>query len=605
MTLNQLPDEVLQQVLHYGSPEDTLFNLRPLSRRFRLLTHEPLLWRHYCATSFRHWSEHHAFHRKLPQPASSVDWEALFVLRKKQNIQVTGWFEHILQTSQGRYERYGLIGALGYDAKDVLLEQYACEDEVDDHLARRYYAESLIRAIHRNIAIEQWRMLANPREPDPPLEKVFGAFDMFVLGAEYGDLDDISDMLDHHAHSFREAHPGLAGMTARSRALALVRWVRSENLVGMDDQLHNYRNLRNCLLGQALRHEEHESLPLISSVIYCCLARRIGLDAQSCNFPGHIFTVVSAAQGCSLNSPPHGAGGSDEEWQEHMYLDPFGADEEVSVEYLKSRLASMGETQGTDAYLAPMHVKPLLNRLGHNISATFRIATAHQSPQTPLISTLIRSNHLSNVSTCLYATMWSALIVTPSISWGELDFFLGQFASSWPEDVWLVRKYLRQGHHSRATTDGSWEILNEIDARDQAQPKPRSLRNHAERQVQGIYPRYHVGEVFTHRRYGYICVITGWSDLLSRRQAASERLGDRGHVGDINHIRFNDDHTYYTYIRLDSEDRHIIQEENIMLISNSAKLKGVDLQKAGKFFKRFDERACRFVSNVRELFPDD
>lgn len=26
---------------------------------------------------------------------------------------------------------------------------------------------------------------------------------------------------------------------------------------------------------------------------------------------------------------------------------------------------------------------------------------------------------------------------------------------------------------------------------------------------------------------------------------------------------------------------------------------------AGKFFKRFDERTCTFVSNIREFYPDN
>lgn len=29
------------------------------------------------------------------------------------------------------------------------------------------------------------------------------------------------------------------------------------------------------------------------------------------------------------------------------------------------------------------------------------------------------------------------------------------------------------------------------------------------------------------------------------------------------------------------------------------------MEAAGKFFKRFDRKTCKFVSNIKEFFPDD
>lgn len=55
----------------------------------------------------------------------------------------------------------------------------------------RYFGQAVLDSIHRSVAIEQWHALADPRLPDPDLEKLLGAFDMFVLRGEFGDLDDV------------------------------------------------------------------------------------------------------------------------------------------------------------------------------------------------------------------------------------------------------------------------------------------------------------------------------------------------------------------------------------------------------------------------------
>jgi F-box protein 21 len=49
----------------------------------------------------------------------------------------------------------------------------------------------------------------------------------------------------------------------------------------------------------------------------------------------------------------------------------------------------------------------------------------------------------------------------------------------------------------------------------------------------------------------------------------------------------------------------VIAEENVELIDDPELVLGTPFIYAGKFFKRFDPETCRFISNLKEQYPDD
>lgn len=67
----------------------------------------------------------------------------------------------------------------------------------------RYYSNALLDSIHRSIAIEEWHRLRLDRDSldaqiaGVRLERALGAFDMFVLHDQFGDLDDVSLPFPH------------------------------------------------------------------------------------------------------------------------------------------------------------------------------------------------------------------------------------------------------------------------------------------------------------------------------------------------------------------------------------------------------------------------
>ena len=313
-------------------------------------------------------------------------------------------------------------------------------------------------------------------------------------------------------------------LSTRQKALALNRWLRANNLTGLHNPETSYRNLRNCFIGQALRHEEHDSIPIVSSAIFCCLADRLGLQAQCCAFPTHVHAIVMAEPGKTLDSTPiseHGA------QREKMYLDPYGSDDEIPMSALQGLLSQLGWQSSTDLFLAPVPPVSVAMRTARNIRATFARVAELRDQASPELTRLISGNDSVNMDAALYSALWASLILTPVnvFEWDEsLEPFLRRFAKSWHEDAWLVEKYIcplyerfaplreRFARHGPQGWDDPWEIMGLVRELDDLQP-PIFARSYEAM----VSVPYKIGQVFRHRRYRWIGVINGWTDQGTRR----------------------------------------------------------------------------------------
>lgn len=137
MFFSQIPDEIIQHLLYYISPEDNLLSFQFLSHRLRHLANESLLWRYHCQIRFEYWHPQHNFHRRLKGRASDTPWKQIFILRKSRNAQLNRLLDDIVATKVGRLKRFEKVCKLGYDAKDFLLEQCNADEAAEDVLARR------------------------------------------------------------------------------------------------------------------------------------------------------------------------------------------------------------------------------------------------------------------------------------------------------------------------------------------------------------------------------------------------------------------------------------------------------------------------------------
>lgn len=70
----------------------------------------------------------------------------------------------------------------------------------------RYHSNAILDSIHRSAAIEVWHDLQTSMErsgehvSNRMLERVLGAFDLFVLHDQPGDLDDVSRHMNTFLH---------------------------------------------------------------------------------------------------------------------------------------------------------------------------------------------------------------------------------------------------------------------------------------------------------------------------------------------------------------------------------------------------------------------
>ena len=192
--LEDLPDEVLQHILYYLEPEETLLSVQLVSRRIYTLIQEPLLWRYHCKTSFHYWDEKHDIRRRFNGHIDGTDWLELFLERRHADATTTRLVDSILSEQIGRIDKTNQIGAFGYDAKDTLLRHRRASPNSSDVLARRYYSNAILDHIQREQALKVWQALNAQqagRYSDIPPEKALGCFDMFILHEHFGDFDEV------------------------------------------------------------------------------------------------------------------------------------------------------------------------------------------------------------------------------------------------------------------------------------------------------------------------------------------------------------------------------------------------------------------------------
>ena len=142
-TLTTLPSEVIQNILYLLPPASALALERTCST---LLTNtaSPLLWRHYCLTSWRKWDRSHDLSSN--SSSNSIgDWRSLFAQRARTRKAVQRLVERVVTEDAGRIGRLERIVKLGWDGVETLLEGFegavaGCEDE----LARRWVCRRLL-----------------------------------------------------------------------------------------------------------------------------------------------------------------------------------------------------------------------------------------------------------------------------------------------------------------------------------------------------------------------------------------------------------------------------------------------------------------------------
>ena len=292
-------------------------------------------------------------------------------------------------------------------------------------------------------------------------------------------------------------------------------YLRTKNLTGLKD-INLYHDLQNNFLGIALQDAEHPSLPLISTAVYCSVAKRLGVDASACGFPFHVIAIVKPPAGFDLDGNPLVA---EINSPQVMYMDLFRSADETPAADLEAQLGSLGASQTSHAHLmGPAPVAEIILRTAGNIlnsvQGAHRNAVAQNGHGGPDHMVLISS--FPDMDSAFYGALWASLLLgIPQDGDGPvvatvrrrnyLPRIVEHFETHFPNDVSLIEQYIVPLFQNSGEYAQLREAVRMMRAGD-SMPKTIKSRNH---QTSG-HVHYKVGQVFQHRRYDYTAVITGW-----------------------------------------------------------------------------------------------
>ncbi|KAF6219304.1 hypothetical protein HO133_005129 [Letharia lupina] len=578
-TLSELPTEVLHQIISY-LPPSSVPTLQTVSRKFNDFP-QPLLWRDHCRTHFKYWSPEHSFQQKLSGAVVETDWKKLFSDRYSVDRSITRDVDGILASQRNRIEKAERIMGHGYDAKDALLRHLNVGDHAEDVLARRFYSDAVLGGLHRSMAVREWAKLNDGDVV--PLERALAAFDMFVLHERDGDFHDVATRLDGIAQQYCSENPENMDQSPQQKAIALAEFLRQHDLTGISSNSH-YHDLQNNFIGIALQDGPHPSLPLVSVAIYCCVAQRLGIDAQPCGFPFHVLAIIKPSPGRTLDGRHTDPGTS----SEPMYMDPFRSSQEVYVKDLRAQLQSLGISPANfPELLGASSTAEIIRRCAKNIITSLQAIPRDHSA----------GHSYPDVDGAFYAAVWAVLLLPEggTITAGAqrancLSHITELIEKYFLTDTWLIEKYIPPMIEDRIQHEQSRNTIRVIRTTDHM---PKTVKDRTSDSVRNV--QYKVGQIFHHKRYHYKAVITGWdvecaaTDDWMAHMRVHELPGGK-HQG------------FYHVLGEDKSVRYVA-EENIALVQDDP---GKDLMVlAGQHFKRWDRTNGIFVSNIKDEYPDD
>ena len=304
--------------------------------------------------------------------------------------------------------------------------------------------------------------------------------------------------LDGIARQFRSAYPQSMDQPPKQIAIGLAEFLRQQNLTGISGESH-YHDLQNNFIATALKETSHPSLPLVSVVIYCCVAQRLGIDAQPCGFPFHVLAVINLSRGRTLDGRHTESSTS----SETMYMDPFRSSKEVYVNDLRAQLSNLGfHPSKFPGLLGASSTAEIVRRSAKNIITSLQA-----------IRRDYRAGHpFPDVDGAFYAAVWAVLLLpegsttTPGAQRANcLSHITELIERYFLTDTWLIENYILPLMGDRVQHDQLRDTIRVIRTTDHMPKHVKGRTSDSLRNVQ-----YKVGQIFHHKRYHYKAVITGW-----------------------------------------------------------------------------------------------
>ncbi|KIV96654.1 hypothetical protein PV10_00492 [Exophiala mesophila] len=592
-TLLSLPAEVIQTILFYLPPTSTI-SVQLTCRRLQHIATEPLLWKDYCRRTFRWWDARHSLTTKLADPSFTA-WKQLFATRAEASWKTRSALDNIINDQVGRLDSIQRILEVGYDAKDDLSGLFWNAKDSRNYLAQRYWCHAVLGCLHRLMAVEEWLALRSQSEETPSstsstsFERPLAALDLFILEHRpEGDIEDIYTRLNSYVDSVRTANPTIDTLPPRQQARLIATHLLEKRWIGIQGDRH-YHSLDHMFLGVALFSENRNSVPLVSVIIFCYVARAFGLRAVPCSYPFHVHALVQGPLGFDLDGNPLD---QDEQAQApsertHLYMDPFNNAEAISLVSLEAQLKFIAPNAQTDLYLSAASPRDMTVRTAHNIlSSPSHYAGPPLYPINPNLAT--------------YAALFALVLIPHNpANHAQLRQHMAVLTQHFLEffdlDIHIFETRILPLTASLPDARAYRNLIHQLKDADHESKVPK-YRSDPRNDV----VKFSVGQVFRHRRRSYLAVIYGW-DPYCRMQ---EQWITVNHVDSLPQGR----HQPFYNVLVEDESTRYVAEENIVLLKPEEITNDMIEEfpiEIGKWFKRFDYESGTFVSNVTDEYPED
>lgn len=316
------------------------------------------------------------------------------------------------------------------------------------------------------------------------------------------------------ADQIRHQHGHFADLTPRAKSTAIATFLIAHNLTGVKSE-RTYKDLQNNFMAIALEDEDHPSLPLISVAIFCCVARRLGLDARPCGILFHVYAMIFPPHGSTLDGKTLQAG----EAGNPIYMDPFRSAQETPIDAIEAQLSDLGAISSSHStYLQPSTTAEVVLRCGRNIMNS--VQKAHSGAMAQQANH--GSDHLTMVSSfpemesAFYSALWASMLVGMSPDGDRpgaatvrqrqyLPYIVEHFEIHFPTDVALLEHYIVPLFQGLPECGQLCDTVRVVRAGD---TMPKQVKQRTQDNAQHV--KFKVGQVFRHRRYAYLAIVTGW-----------------------------------------------------------------------------------------------
>ncbi len=304
--------------------------------------------------------------------------------------------------------------------------------------------------------------------------------------------------LDGIAQQVCSENPGFKDRSLKQKAIELTDFLKQHHLTGISGKSH-YHDLQNNFIGIALQDRSHPSLPLVSVAIYCCVAQRLGIDAQLCGYPFHVLAIIRSSRGRTLDGRYVEPGIS----SETMYLDPFRSNQEVDVNILRAQLQSLGISPSEfQEQLGASSTAEIVRRSAKSIITSLQAIRRDYDA----------SHSFPNANGAFYAAVWALLLLPENnaVRAGEqrancLSHITELIEKYFLTDTWLIEKYILPLIENPVQHEQLQNTIRVIRTTDHMSKSVKARSSDSLHNVQ-----YKVGQIFHHKRYHYKAVITGW-----------------------------------------------------------------------------------------------